>query len=125
MSILQMDKLRLGAQKNPRKNVVKKGGAKEGRIELKFPKPVRGALLCLIPSNGAGLGSLPPRPGHWARPSPSGALEVTQTGAERGAAGRLLPVASGLHCLWNPDHGFLLRDPGVQAEQSPPSCSSC
>lgn len=89
---------RLGAQKKLRKNLVEKGGPRKVGLSSSSQTLAWRGPLHPKTSTGAWAGLLPNHQGCWARPAPSGALEVTQTGAGRGAAGHPLSVPSGLHC---------------------------
>lgn len=78
MSILQLDKLRLRAQERLMESLVTRG---LGKVEVRgqVSQTLQGrASLCPIRLSGA---FLPHHRGCWARPSLSGVLEVTQTGA--------------------------------------------
>lgn len=112
VSILLMDRLRLEAQKK----IQEESGEQRSleKVELmgsRSPDAAGGWDGCFVPCDLClGWALLPHHGGSWARTSPSGSLEVAQTGAGSGAAGHLLPVPSGLH---SPRRALRHKIPGV------------
>lgn len=125
MSTLQMDKLRLGAQKS----LVRKRGTEESRMEFKFFRPwCLGGFFCTLSSPlGLGWDLLPATPPPTKAAGP-GLLHLGPWKSPKQELGEeLLVILSESHLVCIAcgalSNRFWLRDPGGGA--SPSSCSSC